>query len=318
MTSPAHAPADCNPLHAAHYADRAVWTRVEVRENVQLARDTFRVRFHHPAMARRFTPGQFLMLRLAGSNDPLLGRAFALYDTVDDPADPGDPIGVDVVYLVVGKLTSRLAEYRPGQRLEVWGPLGNGFSAEAVDHLILVAGGIGMTPFPALAREFLGRRRYGEPPRHVPASRRVTFCYGVRSADYLIDTAPLANLGVDVRIATDNGTAGRHGFVTDLLREVLAENTPAESSQSATTVPARRIACCGPEPMLKAVAEIAAAHGVRCEVSLETPMACGLGICFSCVTRVHLDPPPPKGATPWDYQRSCVEGPIFDAARLVW
>ncbi len=114
-----------NPLHAAHYADRAMQQVVVVSENVPLARDTFRLRFPCSEMARRFTPGQFLMLRLAGHDDPLIGRPFALYDTV--LSSQARPWGVDVVYLVNGKLTRRLARLQPGQEIEVWGPLGNGF-----------------------------------------------------------------------------------------------------------------------------------------------------------------------------------------------
>lgn len=303
-----HRAAVTNPLHATYCADRAFWETVEVVENVQLARDTYRVRFACPPMARRFLPGQFLMLRLAGSNDPLLGRAFALYDTVHDRHDGLQPPqgnapawGIDVVYLVVGKLTGKLAEYRPGQRLEVWGPLGNGFSPAPIEHLIMVAGGIGQTPFLALAREFLGHRQYGDPPRTITPCRRVTFCYGARSAEYLAGVDDFTALGVEVRLATDDGTRGRRGFITDVLREVLATNdAPA------------RIACCGPERMMAAVAQMATAAQVPCEVSLETPMACGLGICFSCVTKVHL----PTGG--WDYKRTCVEGPVFDAARIAW
>src|SRR5215207_9635074 len=104
------------------------------------------------------------MLRLACYNDPLLGRPLALYDTV---LDGKEPVGIDVVYLVLGKLTSRLARLLPGQELDVWGPLGNGFPPQPAQHLVMVAGGIGQTPFPALAREHLGDRRYGDPPRSV-------------------------------------------------------------------------------------------------------------------------------------------------------
>jgi dihydroorotate dehydrogenase electron transfer subunit len=97
----------------------------DVTENVRLARDTYRVRLHAPDLAARIRPGQFVMLRLAGRADPLLGRPFALYDTVLDAA--GAPVALDVVYLVVGKMTGLLAQARPGDRAEVWGPLGNGF-----------------------------------------------------------------------------------------------------------------------------------------------------------------------------------------------
>src|SRR5690606_17494725 len=170
-------------LHAAFHADQAAQQTVEVIENVRLARDTYRLRFHSPEIARRVLPGQFLMLRLAGCNDPLIGRPLALYDTV--LGANGEPLGVDVVYLVKGKLTSRLARLAVGQRLEVWGPLGNGFPPVPVEHLMMVAGGIGQTPFVALAREYLGLRQFGEPSRSLKPSRKVTLCYGARSAEYL-------------------------------------------------------------------------------------------------------------------------------------
>src|SRR5438477_9651251 len=99
------------PLHAAYYADFAVQRTVEIIENVRLARDTYRVRVHSPEIARRILPGQFVMLRLRGVNDPLIGRPLALYDTV--LSSSGQPTAVDVVYLVKGKLTSRLWQLQP-------------------------------------------------------------------------------------------------------------------------------------------------------------------------------------------------------------
>ncbi len=281
------------------FADQAWHGAVELTEQVQLARDTYRVRFACPEIARRVLPGQFLMLRLAGCNDPLLGRPLALYDTVLSPS--GEPWGVDLVYLVVGKFTRRLARARPGDRLEVWGPLGNGFEPLPAEHLVMVAGGIGQTPFPAVARERLGGRYYGHPPRTAPLAAQVTLCYGARSREMLAGVDDFQRLGVEVRISTDDGSAGRQGLVTQTLAEVLDETTAAP-----------RIVCCGPEPMMAAVAELAQQRRIPCQVSLETPMACGLGICFSCVAKVRQD----NGH--WDYRRTCVEGPVFDAAQILF
>jgi dihydroorotate dehydrogenase electron transfer subunit len=287
-----------NPLHAAHYADRACRRTVTVLENAQIARDTFRVRFHCPDIARRIVPGQFLMLRLSGYDDPLLGRPLALYDTVVSAS--GEPIGVEVVYLVLGKLTRRLRDFLPGQQLDVWGPLGNGFAPQDTQRLIMVAGGIGQTPFPALASEYLGKRTYGDPPRSAAGGGRAILCYGVRNRDYLAGVADFENLGVDVRVSSDDGSAGHHGLVTELLQQALDES------------PDCRVVCCGPERMMEAVAEITHRRGMPCQVSLETPMACGIGICFSCVAKVR------DADGEWDYRRTCVEGPIFDAATVVW
>ncbi len=289
-----------NPLHADFYADNALQATVEVVENVPLAQDTLRVRFVCPEMAQRIVPGQFLMMRIDGCEDPLIGRPLALYDTA--PGNSGDPEAIDVVYLVKGKFTRRLARHRAGERVVVWGPLGNGFPpGPPAEHWIFVAGGIGQTPFLALAQEKLGQRQYGAPRRSASVCRKVTLCYGARSADLLAGVEDFERVGIDVRLSTDDGTRGHHGLVSDLLEELLADDEPSLC-----------VACCGPEPMMEAVAGICAAAGVECQVSLETPMACGVGICFSCVARVR------DSSGGWDYQRTCVEGPVFDAARIVW
>lgn len=273
---------------------------VPVVEQVKLARDTFRLRLDSPDLARDVLPGQFFMIRSPGVNNPLLGRPFALYDTWLDHS--GSPAGIDVAYLVVGKMTGLMSGWKTGDRVEIWGPLGNGFPVVSGSRLLLVAGGIGNTPFPAVARDALGLRRYGSRnPGATLDRQRITFCYGVRSADYFSGLDDFAALGIDVRLATDDGSRGHKGFVTDLVADLLQAEAPATSTQ---------IYCCGPEPMMHAVAKLATRHGAPCWLSLETPMACGFGACFSCVTRVKQ----PDGS--WDYRRTCVEGPIFPAEQL--
>lgn len=278
-------------LHASYYADCAVQRTVEIIENVCLARDTYRVRFSCAEIAQAIVPGQFLMLRLADTNDPLIGRPLALYNVIGDM--------LDVVYLVKGKFTSRLKHARAGDRLSVWGPLGNGFSAAPVEHLVMVAGGIGQTPFLVLAQEFLGQRVFGN--RQIPPAQKVTLCYGARSADLLAGVEDFERVGINVGIATDDGTRGHHGLVTDLLKQVLSE-APGST----------RVVVCGPEPMMAAVSRIAEDYRVPCQVSLETPMACGIGICFTCVAKVR------DADGSWDYKRTCVEGPVFDASQIEW
>jgi dihydroorotate dehydrogenase electron transfer subunit len=282
-----------NPLHASYYADHAVQCSAPIVGNVRLARDTYRVRVACPEIAQRIVPGQFVMLRIAGVNDPLIGRPLAMYDV--------QPDSLDVVYLVKGKFTTQLAELRTGHQLDIWGPLGNGFSVQPAEHLIMVAGGIGQTPFLALAQERLRRRQFGVLPRAVPPVQKITFCYGTRSADYFAGLDDFNALGIDVRLSTDDGTRGHHGLVTDLLKQVLGESKLQP-----------RIVCCGPERMMESVAHIAHDASVPCEVSLETPMACGIGICFTCVAMIKDD----HGEC--DYKRTCVEGPVFDAEKVVW
>jgi dihydroorotate dehydrogenase electron transfer subunit len=267
--------------------------RAAVTANDRLARDTYRVRLHAPDLARAVRPGQFLMLRLPGTTDPLLGRPYALYDTVLDAQ--GQPAALDVVYLVVGKQTGRLAALRPGEALDAWGPLGNGFpELSGVDHVGLVAGGIGQTPFLAYVRELLGQRGYGGRAARRGAGR-VSLYYGVRTAELAAGVADFRAAGAEVHLASDDGSLGHRGFVTQLL-----ESQP----------PPRHLVGCGPAPMMKALAALARRWGVPCHLSLETPMACGVGICFSCVT-------PVRTGDGWDYRRVCVDGPVFDAAMLV-
>ena len=237
----------------ARYADHARQRTVTVQQNVLIARDTYRLSFECPEIAGRITPGQFVMLRLAGFDDPLLGRALALFDTTLTAT--GEPSGVDVVYLVTGKMTHRLLEFQPGQKLEVWGPLGNGFSPPQTDHLILVAGGVGQTPFLALAQQCLGKKRYGAGQQQVAPVSRATFCYGVRTAEFLAGVEDFERVGVDVLTATDDGSAGHHGLVTNLLEQVLGEDASS-----------CHVACCGPEAMMEEVSRSTLQAGVPCEV----------------------------------------------------
>jgi dihydroorotate dehydrogenase electron transfer subunit len=264
-----------------------------VLEHRPMAAGTYLVRLECPEIAAAIRPGQFVMLRLPGTQDPLLGRPFALYDTVLDSA--GKPIGIDVVYLVVGKMTGRLTSVsNEGGQLEVWGPLGNGFpDPQTDDHVGLVAGGIGQTPFLAHIRDLNGLRGYGgQRPRKK--ARRVSLYYGVRTAQFVAGYDDFRAAGAEVHLASDDGSIGERGFVTDMLAR--------------GPMPGHLFGC-GPEPMLHALAKLAAERGVPCHVSLETPMACGVGICFSCVT-------PVRRGDGWDYSRVCIDGPVFDACSL--
>ena len=261
-----------------------------------MARNTWAVRVHAPELPACITPGQFFMVRTAQGSDPLLGRPFALYDVYRDVN--GRALGVEFGFVKVGKMTSIMSQWQSGDPVHIWGPLGNGFPVPNARRLIMVAGGIGQTPFLGVAREALGQASYG---RHVEAPpESVTLCYGVRSSEYLAGLDDFNVPGLELKIATDDGSHGHHGFVTELLQQQLA-----------TKVVGTHVYCCGPEPMMKAVAEVCETAGVPCWLSLETPMACGFGACFSCVTKVKED----DGT--WDYRRTCVEGPVFPAERLL-
>ncbi|MBI1309711.1 dihydroorotate dehydrogenase electron transfer subunit [bacterium] len=285
----------CEPLAGQVLTARQLLGSVV--ENVPMARGTWRLRLRCAEVARQITPGQFFMVRDPRITDPMLGRPFALFDLWCD--ESGERAGVDLGYLVVGKMTRLMTSWRAGDPVEIWGPLGNGFPPPACQRLLMVAGGIGQTPFLAVGREALGIQSYGAPPRCASQPESIKLLYGARSQDYLAGLDLFEAAGIPVEVSTDDGSAGHAGFVTDLLQQELDSTSPPDAIYS-----------CGPEPMMAAVAKIAAAANVPCWLSLETPMACGFGICFSCVTEVRMD----DGST--DYRRTCVEGPVFRAEKL--
>ena len=280
-----------NP-HSSSLNPDATHRMIRVVENVQIARDTFRVRLDDRRLAAAIRPGQFVMVRsaLEKTSDPLLGRPFALYDVAYDRS--GSPQSFDLVYLVVGRGTATLAQRRPGERVAVWGPLGNGFGPLPNGPVLLVAGGIGQTPFLALGRSCMRGNNRRSP---------LILLYGVRTAALLAGVDDFRNAGIDVELATDDGTAGHHGFVTELLaRRLESGERPA------------KVLGCGPPAMLSALAKLVINYRIPCEVSLENHMACGFGACFSCVAPLRQD----DGAI--DLRRVCVEGPVVPADRVDW
>lgn len=274
---------------------------VAVLENEPIARDTFRLRLDDPATARSIRPGQFVMIRPAVGNDPLLGRPFALYDAVGHR--DGVPTAIEVVYLVLGRGTRSLSRLRPDDEVSTWGPLGNGFGPPPTDGpVIFVAGGIGQTPFLALGRSWLGRSgRGGDDRATAPKVASATMLHGVRSREYAAGLDDFAAAGIAVEMATDDGTLGHRGYATDLLaRRIGRGERPAH------------VVGCGPPAMLAALSKIVAEHDIPCDLSLENHMACGFGVCFSCVAPIRQ----PDGSV--DLRRVCVEGPIFPARDVAW
>ena len=278
----------CSPSQIAHRTARVI-------SHTQIADKTFRIRLDCPDLSSRALPGQFAMVRLPDRSDPLLARPLAIYDTYEDGTC------VDFIYLVHGKFTTCLKDVPPGENLTIWGPLGNGFNPRPADHLILVAGGIGYTALLSLGRERLGRAKYGFPSRTAPRARKVTFCWGARHGGLFGDTDDFQDAGIDMHYATQDGSIGHKGTVVDLLERIhIGEPEKCH------------VACCGPEPMMAAVSKWTERHAITCDVSLEEPMACGIGICFTCVAKIR------DNSSEWDYRRTCIEGPVFDSASIVW
>jgi dihydroorotate dehydrogenase electron transfer subunit len=289
-------------LHATHYADGLHQIDAPLERNDEIGENTFLIRIAAPRIARTVLPGQFVMIRLTGIQAPLIGRALAVFDVVCDPS--GAPTWIDLIYIRKGALTIPLSDCPPGTRVTLWGPLGNGFANRPSDRLIMVAGGIGQTPMLLIGREALGTQSFGDPPRDSGWANQVELIYGARRASLLAGVDAFRRAGFAVTLCTDDGSVGNHRLVPDVLADRLAELPPHEKV---------RVVTCGPEIMMEKVAQVCQSRGIDCQVSMETPMACGIGICFSCVAKIRQADP-----HDWDYKRTCVEGPIFDAEQICW
>jgi len=223
-----------------------------------------------------FAPGQFVMLEVPG-HDILLRRPFGIVKIQGGV--------LEVCVKVVGKGTAALSKIEKGQQTSVLGPLGKGFElSKDVKTAILVAGGYGIAPLLSLAKSA------------AENGANIVFYYGAKKSADLLYMDELKSLGVDLRLATEDGSAGEKGFLTQRLeREILEFNDAA-------------IFCCGPRGLLNETAKIAAKLNIQAQVSLESYMACGIGVCLGCAVKVK------DGS----YVRACREGPVFDAANIIW
>jgi dihydroorotate dehydrogenase electron transfer subunit len=262
----------------------------EVLGNTRLSADYNVLAFAAPALAAAALPGQFVMIRTAPGTDPLLRRPFSVFEILRDAA--GTPSGISVLCKRIGPGTARLYDAEAGARLRVLGPLGKPFTLVAPPaEAWMVAGGVGLAPFASLAEALAAS---GAPSR---------LFYGGRSASDLFYVDWFERRGVRLDLATEDGTRGERGRVTLPLEAALASR--------AADAPVTLYAC-GPEPMLKAVADLARRFARPSQLSTERIMGCGLGGCYSCVVRVRDD----EGAA--HFVRSCLNGPVFDGSALVW
>lgn len=261
-----------------------------VISNTRLSDDYCVLALAAPAIAAAALPGQFVMLKTSRGMDPLLRRPFSIFEVLRH--DDGSPRGISILNKRIGKGTALLYEIEPGARLECLGPLGRPF--EPIDppgEAWMVAGGVGLAPFVTLAESLVSR---GTP---------ATLFYGARRAADLHCAGIFERLGVRMVFSTEDGSRGTRGFITAPLDAELAALPPGRPV---------RLYVCGPTPMMRAAAAVAHAHGTPCDVSLEQVMGCGLGGCYSCVV-----PARDAGGTP-HHTRTCIDGPVFDATRIVW
>ena len=242
---------------------------------------TFLVGLDCGELAGAAEPGQFVQVRVSSGSDPFLRRTFSLCG-----ADRASGV-IHLLVDVVGPGTRLLCGLKCGGTLDIIGPLGTGFDLRFGNpgRCILVAGGVGAAPLIFLA-ERLAKEGF----------RPVNFLMGARTSKHLEVLEEVLGSGATVTCATDDGSAGYHGFVTGLLEEQLPSLNPGA------------IYVCGPHAMMRAVAAIASRFGIPCQVSLEERMACGIGACLGCAVSL----------ADGGMARSCKEGPVFDAGRLAW
>lgn len=226
-------------------------------------------------------PGQFVHVRVSGLDAVSLRRPFSVFGAADGV--------LKIMYKAVGRGTEVMTRLRPGDEVQVIGPLGNGFPLEPKGFPVLVAGGYGVAPLCFLA---------GRLPR------RGVVLVGGRGADDILACEAFERLGWAFRVATQDGTLGRQGLVTVLLDEELARLKAAGETAE--------LYACGPDGMLRAVGGRAVEAGCRGWLSLDKHMVCGVGACLACVQNLRRE----DGST-W-IGRVCHDGPIFEAREIVW
>jgi dihydroorotate dehydrogenase electron transfer subunit len=270
-----------------------------------------------PAIAVLASPGQFVMVKPARGTDPLLRRPFSIFEILRDAS--GESTGISILNKRIGVGTRRLYDVEEGGQLAVLGPLGRPFEPIVPPgEAWMTAGGVGLAPFLTLAEALRD------------AGTRTTLFYGARRASELYYVDSFERLGVRVVLATEDGSRGLRGYVTAALGDALNAGMGFAGGGAA----AIKIYACGPTPMMEAVARLAASHGRPCDVSLEQTMGCGLGGCYSCVVPVKRrdDSSSDLSAEARSAKvearsakeehanlvRSCISGPVFDGAELVW
>lgn len=254
----------------------------QVVSQCEAAEGIFLVIMKARELARRSQPGQFVHIRTGCGWIPLWRRPFSVHG-VDEKNE-----SIQIVYRVVGPGTAALSRVKPGECLDVMGPLGNGFdTGKPFTRSLLVAGGLGSADLFFLAGRLVRRKK------------KVLFLWGVRRKSELFGVDALRNAGADVRISSEDGSAGKEGLVTDLLREALGEKEWADGNAEGFV--------CGPKGMIKAVQGMAGKTPIPWQVSMEEKMACGVNACKGCAVKMK------DGG----YRMACSDGPVFDLGEVV-
>ena len=257
------------------YQEKATVARIE-----QFPQKNFRLTLSCPQIASCAKSGQFVMIRVGEGNDPLLRRPFSIHQKGIDG-------NIQIYFKVVGKGTEILAQVRKDQEISVLGPLGRGFRINVNAPAIIVGGGLGIAPLLFVAKENCRMKQNCSDDLILLGAR------DKNELEHLV--SDFSSLGMRILTATDDGSLGHHGFVTEIL-------------QSITLPPGSNVYCCGPEPMMAGVHRICRSHGVPCQVSVESIMACGMGACLGCS----------RPAKDGSLTHVCLNGPVYDSEDLSW
>jgi len=240
-----------------------------------------------PDLAEQARPGQFIEIAVPEGRAILLRRPFSIHQASRRGGWAGT---LEIVFDVRGPGTAWLSEAKAHDMMDIIGPLGRSFTyPRDQDACLLVGGGYGAAPLYFLAEELRAR------------NKTVHMIVGARGHDRVFKPIEGKRLASSVIVTTEDGTMGEQGRVTDVLGPSI-ERTGAQV-----------VYACGPNPMLRAVAERCRARGIPCQVSVEELMACGLGVCWTCVVPVLA-----VDGRGWWNVRACMEGPVFNGARIWW
>ncbi len=224
-------------------------------------------------------PGQFVMLRIGDRIAPLLRRPFSIYKIMEDKK------GMEILYRVVGECTGMLSEMREGESVDILGPLGNGFPLpKKGGKVFIVAGGIGVAPLVFFSSYLVGKKNF--------AASNIKVFLGARSKDDLLCRDDFLSLGIQVAVTTEDGSEGETCMITSPVEAALKITRPDI------------IYACGPSGMMKCLAGMAEDHGVACQISMESVMACGFGACLGCAVESKHEN---------KYFHVCKDGPVFDS-----
>ena len=251
---------------------------LRVKKQIKIAEDQFVLTLNSPSITKVAQAGQFITIKLNKNYDPLLPRPFSIH-SVD--RETGDFL---IYYQVLGKTSKLMAELEPGDEITVLGPLGRGFNLELENsRALLIGGGLGQAPLRFLAEELQKK------------NNQIYMAIGARDQEGLKNILCFEESCQEINLATQDGSLGKEGLVTELLPQIIRDFNP------------KIIYTCGPLPMMAKVKELAAQEKIPCQVSLETTMACGIGVCLGCTC---------ESTNSEIYPKVCTHGPVFWAQEV--